>query len=124
MTGAGIKLISSGSNIKIQLSGTAAQVAHAITLLYNYKAIGEVPSWYDPSYTYTELSAAQDGFKRGLLTLIYAQETVRNGKHDAKARCIRAIVRTAHAFKELIASAVPVVAKSFEEMADDNIAIA
>jgi hypothetical protein len=107
MTGASVKLISAGSNVKITIEGTAAQVEHAVTLLYNYGAIGEVPCWYEASFTYMELLAGKRVFYRGLLCLTYTQETTREGKHDVRGRCARAIVKCAHHVSSLLANAVP-----------------
>jgi hypothetical protein len=103
ITGAVIALTPLGNTIKIQLSGICEQVEHAVNLLYNYHAIdNDHLTWYDKSFSYMELSVTRRSFMRGLLALVYCMETVRNGKHDALARCKRAIVRCAHEFKALL----------------------
>lgn len=117
MTGATIALVSAGSNVTLKIEGSATllshptltatqrasvnagQVCHAMTLLYNYHAIGDWPEWYDSeaqqTFRYMELTVTQRGFKRGLLALVYTQETERRHKRDVVARCTRAVIRTA-----------------------------
>lgn len=106
LTGASVKLISQGSNVRIIIEGNsnaedeserqrekANQVAIATTLLFNYRAISW-PDWYDgeaqATFGYMDIRAAQDTFKRGYMTLVYAEETQRHGKHDHRARVMRA----------------------------------
>lgn len=120
LTGADIKLVSQGSNVRIIIEGNsnaddvaqrererANQVARAITLLYNYKAIDEWPNMYDgeaqATYYYMEISAAKHTFKRGYATLVYTEETTRNGKHDARARVMRAGRKAIAQLRELFA---------------------
>lgn len=111
MTGASIKLASAGSNVRISIDGLPSQVAHAVTLLYNYSSIGSIPEWYDEeaqdSYTCMDITASKRVFIRGLFALVFSQETERNGKHDKRARCVRAIVRTARHLRQLLAVALP-----------------
>lgn len=105
ITGATLRTVSAGSNVRVIIEGAASQVAHATTLLYNYHAIGDWPAWYDSeaqeSFNYMELTVTQRGFKRGILALVYSQQTERNGKHDHVNRCVRAIVRAAHLLHSL-----------------------
>lgn len=106
MTGAATKLVSRGTNIKVMISGTASQVAHAVTLLYNYHALGAIPEWYDDeaqaAYNYMELLVNKRSFMRGMLALVYTQETTRNGWHDLRGRCSRAVFKCAHELRMLL----------------------
>lgn len=98
ITGASVRLVSMGSNVTIKLEGTAAQVNHAMTLLYNYSAIGAIPEWYESSFTYMELSAAKRTFYRGLLTLCYVNSTAWSKALEHR-RCVRAIMNTVRALR-------------------------
>jgi hypothetical protein len=106
ITGANIRLFLVGNLLSVSLSGEPHQVKQAFTLLYNYNFHSEWPSWYQESemnqYRYMNLSVTKRHFLRGLVTLIFAQDTQRNGKHDHCNRMKRAIIKTAHCFKSMV----------------------
>jgi hypothetical protein len=121
LTGASFALTSEGSNVRFEVNGLPSQVAQAITLLYNYKAI-DWPAWYDDesqlTFTCFGGRAAKDSFKRGYATLIYAQETADFGKPYRLRRIMRAGRLALAQMRELMRGELP------EESEEDGMELA